>query len=317
MIQLDTPTKIKLALASMLGLIFLYFLGDWTLSGLIHARQEIMVPDLTGKSLPEAINVISEFNLGLRKDSEEFDDTIPQGTIIRQAPPAGMTVREGKIIRVVISQGGKMIFVPNVVGQSMRSAEIMIRSAGLVVGEESTRYSLKERKEYVLSQDPPSEATVEKDAMINLVISAGPPPSDIRLMPDFSDKNIEDVKKWSQENDIMLDILEETGTGVLPGTVIRQEPEVDTDISDVGRVSVTIMTADAGHVYSRTFHYEIPQGGGERNLRLVMLDQTGEKELFRGKRAPGTKLDIPVNPKGNARIRIFINNILVEEREIR
>jgi hypothetical protein len=63
------------------------------------------------------------------------------------------------------------------------------------------------------------------------------------------------------------------------------------------------------------FRYEVPQGAGDKQIRLTIQDDKGEQELFRGSRAPGSKLELPINPKGNARIRIFINNILVEERD--
>ena len=65
------------------------------------------------------------------------------------------------------------------------------------------------------------------------------------------------------------------------------------------------------------FYYEIPQGEEERQIRLVLIDENGEKELFQGSRAPGSKLEISIAPRGSARVRVFINNILVEEREVK
>jgi Uncharacterized protein conserved in bacteria len=136
----------KLALFSLVFVLVAYFIFNWTMSALIHAKKEVMIPDLKGKSLTEAVAVLSSLNVGIRKEGEEPDQSLPAGTIIRQNPLAGMSVREGKIIRVTVSQGGNVIYVPDVVSQAVRTAEIAIRSTGLAVGEESSRFSLMYKK---------------------------------------------------------------------------------------------------------------------------------------------------------------------------
>ena len=116
-----------------------------------------------------------------------------------------------------------------------------------------------------------------------------------------------------------LTVNEETAAGMAQGTVVRQDPPADTDITAYKRASIVTasLRPRTRRPMGKQLYYEIPQGGGDRQLRLVLLDDRGEKELFNGTRAPGTKLELPVDPQGRARIRIFINNILVEEREIK
>ena len=311
--------KHKIIILTVVGLVVVYALFNWTMSAFIHAKKEIMVPDLKGKSVTDAVNALSLVNLGLKKEGEENDETIPAGTIVRQSPPAGMAVREGKIIRVTVSQGGKVIYVPSISGQMARSAEVALRSAGLAIGEETQKYSLVGKQDEVLSQDPAAGQSVERDTMVNLVISAGTPPKDMVLMPDWSSgKNAGDVNAWAQANGVKLDVRQEKAMGVAEGTVIRQEPAPDTDITG-SKQAVIYVSGEAGTVPSifKIFYYEIPQGGGDRSLRVTIQDENGEKEIFRGTRPPGSKLELPINPKGNARARIFINDILVEEREIK
>lgn len=276
-----------------------------------------MIPDLKGKSITDAVNLLSPLNLGLRKEGEENDETLPVGTVVRQSPLAGMTVREGKIIRIVVSQGGKVLYVPSVAGQMARSAEIMLRTSGLTIGEESTKYSLVAKKDEIISQDPVAGQSVERDAMINMVISLGAPPQDIKLMPDWNGKKSDEAVRWAAASGISLEIRREKNPGAAPDVIFKQEPVMDTDITDSKQavIFVSDTTGSSTAAFSKIFHYEIPQGGGERQIRITIQDDKGELELFRGSRPPGSKLELPINPKGNARIRIFINNILVEERE--
>jgi serine/threonine-protein kinase len=307
-------------LAVIIGfsLVFLYLLFNWTMTALVHARGEVMVPDLHGKSLDEAMTELSTMNLGLKKEGEEFDQGQPPGTIVRQNPAAGMAVREGKIIRVTISQGGQTIYVPNVVGQAVRSAEISIRSYGLTLGEESSRYSVVVEKDRIISQDPAAGSTAAKDDLVNLVISAGKPPENIKLLPSFVGRSIDEARRWAEQNNIAVDTREEKVDGMAPGTVISQDIAPDTDLSSVRRLGFVVAGADsAASAADRTFYYEVPQGGEDRQVRLMLQDEAGERELFRGSRAPGSKLAIPVSAQGRARIRIFVNGILVEERDVK
>jgi serine/threonine-protein kinase len=228
-----------------------------------------------------------------------------------------MTVKEGKIIKVTISQGGQMVYVPNVIGQTTRSAEITVRSSGLTLGEETTRYSLMVEKDRVISQDPAGGTASEKDAIVNMVISAGQPPANVKLMPNFTGRDVSAAKEWADKNRLNVVIHEEPVAGLQPGAVIRQEPEPDADLATASGVSFTVAGGAGAAAIGKVFYYEIPQSSGEKEIRLTLTDENGEVEIFRGVRPPGTKLELPVNPKGVAKIRVFVNNILVEEREIK
>src|SRR6185295_2881979 len=81
--------------------VFGFFGGQWALEGAIHGRKQIQVPDLRGKSVLAALDTLAPMNLTLRKEGTEFDASVPVGAVLRQLPPAGTVVREGKTIRVI------------------------------------------------------------------------------------------------------------------------------------------------------------------------------------------------------------------------
>lgn len=235
---------------------------------------------------------------------------------MRQNPLSGMPVREGKIVRVSISTGGQVIYAPNLTGQSVRAAEIAIRSAGLTLGEETMRYSLLARKDYVVGQDPAAGSITDKDALVNLVISAGQPPANMKLMPDWVGKHIDEARAWADKNQMNVQVGEERAAGTAAGTIIRQEPAPDADITYAQQVMFTLADAASSEAGS-VFRYEIPQAGGPRQIRLTLVDAAGEHEIFSGSRDPGTRIEVPVNPQGAARVRVYTSGILVEERAIK
>src|SRR5689334_12104096 len=86
-----------------------YLCFDWAVGAAIHSRKVVLVPDISSKAVNDALNILSPLGLGLEKEGEQFDKRFPAGAIVRQTPAAGMPVREGRIIRVTVSQGGETL----------------------------------------------------------------------------------------------------------------------------------------------------------------------------------------------------------------
>lgn len=306
--------------AAVIGafLLFAYFILNWALEGVIHARKLQTVPDLKGRSIAAALDQLAPLNIGLRKTGVEFDAAVPISSVLRQDPPAGTVVREGKTVRVVVSQGGQTVLAPAVVGLPLRNAEMMLRQSQLSLGEVSESYSLKQDKGMVLSQDPKAEASVERDALVNLVVSGGPPPAGVALMPDFLRKTLEEAQAWAAGSGARIDVKTDAGSLFPAGTVLTQTPAADSVLSPDAKVHLLVSgrKGAATTVAAKTFKYELPQSGSESQVRIVVVDKYGERELFNGLRKPGTKIEVPVQETGGARVKIYMNGILVEERDL-
>jgi serine/threonine-protein kinase len=231
--------KVFIVLA-VIGFAF-YFAFNMIMISLVHSKKEISTPDIVGKNLYNAVEELSKYGFGLKMDGEETNQNVPAGTILRQNPPAGMYVREGKVIKVTISRGGEIIYVPNLVGQSIRSADISLRTATLVMGEVTKRYSVVADKDIIIAQDIAAGTKVDKDSVVNLIVSDGEPPEEMVLMPDFINKNLQEAAKWSSQTGISLNITKEESSELDSGIIIRQYPEPDKDITDLKNVNVTVV----------------------------------------------------------------------------
>ena len=58
----------------------------------------------------------------------EGDKRTPAGTIIRQSPSAGMMVREGRVIKITLSQGGETLIIPDLTAQPFRNAQTTLQN---------------------------------------------------------------------------------------------------------------------------------------------------------------------------------------------
>ena len=299
----------------------LFFMLQWAIEGAVHSRKTQVVPDLRGKSLSTALDMLSPLHLGLEKTSSDFDASVPIDSVLRQIPPGGTVVREDKIIRVVISQGGETVFVPAITGLPLRNAEMLLRESQLTEGDLSRAYSLKEDKGIVLSQDPKSDLGVARNSAVSLVISEGAPPSGVVLMPDFLRKNVTEAQAWAGQQNFSITINQDFSSLFPTGVILSQTPDADTVLSSATAIVITISAKPSGQALSsspqaNTFHYDVPQGAGDSLVRIVAVDKYGEHEIFNGLRKPGTKIDVPLNESGKAQIRIFLNGILVEEKDL-
>lgn len=319
--RLGTVKGLEWLVAGVVVLALAAGLSRWVLEGVVHSRKTQTVPDLKGLSLAASVDKLAPLNLGLRKEASEFDASVPVQAVLRQNPPPGTVVREGKIVRVVISQGGETVFAPSLAGLPLRNAEMMLRQAQLVLGEVSESYSLSLMKGMVMSQNPAVGASVERGSAVNLSVSGGEPPEGVLLMPDFSRKNAAEASAWALSSQIRVSISTDPTSLLASGTILTQVPPPDTALTRESRVTLVVSgrPARAGEPVAsagKVFRYELSQGGSESLVRIVVSDKYGERELYNAPRKPGSKIDIPISDTGGARVKIYVNGILVEERDL-
>lgn len=305
------------------GVVLVFFIAlivvasDWVIGALVHTRKEVSVPDLTKKSVSQALGLLASQNLALKQAGVEFAQSVPPGSVLRQIPSAGSTVREGRVIRVWISQGDEMVFVPNLTGIDLRSAQLAVRQSGLVVGKVENAYSLTYEKGLIVAQNPKADSMVQKGQSVALTISDGQPPASIILVPNLKGKNLSEATLWASAQNINLIIKEDASSPFKNGTIAEQKPGADSQIAPNGNLEVTVSRrpiTDDEKTYH--LHYEVPQGKKTSHVRVVLEDESGENEVLNETKQPGSKIDLEIPYTGNATLRIFTDGVLVREREI-
>ncbi|MDW8290984.1 MAG: PASTA domain-containing protein, partial [Armatimonadota bacterium] len=135
----------------------------------------VVVPDLQGKPLVEARRLAREADLNLVIRQEEYNEQFPEGTVYLVQPEAGTQVKVGSAVQVWVSKGSRMVEVPDVRSLSEAEARQRLVGAGLQVGKVEEKPHLTAPAGTVLSQSPPPKRRVNREAPVDLVISAGTP----------------------------------------------------------------------------------------------------------------------------------------------
>ena len=311
---------IKLILATFAAIVFGILIFNQLMGLVVHQKKEIMVPDLTGKTVGQTLQILSDQDLYIKKVGEQYNENIPDGSIIFQEPLPGSVVKEGKVIKVIVSSGGQVIFVPQLVGRFLREAKILLRQTGLVLGEETGTYSEEIKKDFVIAQDPSPEEIVARGTMINLVVSLGPArEAEVPLMVNLLGRNIKSARKILRDMNLSLGEIKETVNDSVPeGTILKQEPHPDEIIDENTVVKVTVAKKSEVHKIIReaTIYYEVSQGVLDKDVLIMVVDGQGEREVYHKMHSPGTKISLPIQVLGKAKARIFVNSILVREIEL-
>ena len=98
--------------------------------------QTVSVPDLTGLSTTDAQATVVAQGLSLNVTTDtRFSDTVPNGNIAQQDPPAGAQVGRGSVIAVIRSRGPASIDLSalNLVSQSPEAATATLQALGITV----------------------------------------------------------------------------------------------------------------------------------------------------------------------------------------
>jgi beta-lactam-binding protein with PASTA domain len=280
---------------------------------LLHSHEEVTVPSVVGKMVDEALGILSKPGLTLSQESVEYDESMPPGAILRQKPNSGMTVRKGRVIRVVVSKGGQKIFVPDVSGKSVSDAQTLVTGAGLALGEVSEAYSTVVSRGLTVAQIPKAGEVVAKGSLVDLRVSRGKPPDSVKLMPDLRNKHLEEVRAWSGKESLSLSVRESTASAALPGVVVDQDPPPDQTLEPGAQIQVVVGSLRRQGAAVQ-ISYGVPQGTEKAQVRIVTRDELGEHEIFKGERNPGDALNVPLVPSGPTRVRIYLNDVLVDER---
>ncbi len=180
----------------LIGFIALGLASGYIVFNLLSFSRTVEVPDLRGKTLLEANNILNKRGLYLKVEGEDHDPAVAPGNIARQDIPAGDKVKEHRGIKVILSKGPRVLFVPEFVGMTIEEAESIAAKSGLRVNRLLSVHSMVAEKGRIIAQRPNPEETVQGE--LSLVVSAGPYIS-IYYCPDFSNKGRDEAQGLAEK----------------------------------------------------------------------------------------------------------------------
>ena len=223
-------------LSSIVGLILLFVITLGLTIGISNARRpkEVVSPNLVGKTVDEAKQILTENKLNYVEDSQEYNSDVPAGQVISQTPTYGKKIKQNTDVKVVVSLGTETTTVPKLKGLTKDEAEDAAKSAKIKL-EFVDEISKTVEAGVIIKQEKDEGETVNAGDTVKVYVSIGTGIKQVAVVSVLNEdeatakKTLEDLgfkvdvkysKDKSETNGVVLDQSINSGTTVDEGTTI-------------------------------------------------------------------------------------------------
>lgn len=210
----------------------------------VKGAEEVMVPDVKGKELSEALLEMQVKELYPKLVLRYSDNPDDKGTILAQSPKAGSIVKAGKRINLTVSRGIVLNEIDNYVGRSYDEVKTSFQTlfsstskSPVKLAEPLYEYS-EEEPGTILRQDPPAGSQIYDAMEIVFVVSKGADNQKV-VVPSIKGMSINDMYMQMRKNNLVYDftVSEQTSD---KDTVLSQSVPENTEVEKYTRIKAEL-----------------------------------------------------------------------------
>lgn len=235
----------KFRFGLVLVLLFGFFTGFFLSFGKFWSSVEITVPDVTGKQLTLARQILEDQHLRVTV-AETFDSSVPVGVVVSQTPEAGATVKEERTITIYVSKGGEELEMPNLRGLKQSDAMNKLQQMGLRLGSSYETFS-DEDSGTVISQDPRSGTRISKGQTVDITVSKGQKIKKVTV-PDVKGVPSDRARTMIEGSNLRVGSISEEASTQAAGTIVIQTPAAGTEVDSGSAVRLVISSGSKSAV---------------------------------------------------------------------
>ena len=195
--------------------------------------REVQVPLLTGKTVNEATGMLTEAGLNLKvEEGRRLDPKVPAGQIVTQDPVAGVRTRRERSVKVWVSGGPRSTTIPELSGESERTAQLRLQQEGLGLASTAEIRSSDYPAGTVVAQFPAARTNA---AQVALLVNRGERGARY-VMPDLI--GVDEVLRARGFRATVVG--DHPYPGVAPGIVLRQNPQAGFQIAPGEPISLEV-----------------------------------------------------------------------------
>jgi serine/threonine-protein kinase len=311
-----------LALAFFVGV--LVWFGRSIQDFLQPSEPSLPAPTLVGQTLPDAMRTADRVRLHAVVISRQTSDQYPKDLVIRQDPPAGAQVREGRQISLVVSSGVQIFPMPDLRYETMREVGLDLSHFKLALGKVRQIDNDEVPPNRIVAQDPPPLSSVRVGMIVNVDVSKGV--STKAHVPNFVGFSVDDARDIAKKAKLHLGQIVWTPfgrSGPARGAVVRQNPAAGAAIQSGQDVSIQVSAGpgQAGYLVRQVHALAtVPdtQGGLAKApiVRIEVRDDTGTWSVFNAYAQPKQRLDFNLTVVGTAELDMYVNNELLSSTKL-
>ena len=291
-----------------------------TLTMIIKSEDTVIVPDLAGKNVVYALELLTDLGLNTKVEGSEYSTDMPKNNVIFQEPEPGSEIKKGRDVRVIISKGPKSILMPNLENLPVQQARIILEENSLCQGQISNIYSNRIKKDSVIAQVPTTGTMITRSECVNLLVSIGVRPQEYK-MPDLKGRFLDSAIPLIENSNLILGKIKSVFYQDKPlNTIIAQEPLSGYFVTEGGTVDLVVnrKPGKKGHGYlagspgGSFFRYRVKDGFLKKHIRVVLNSFGVSNTIFDEFIQPGKEIWLIIPNNNNTTVFLYEDDKLIK-----
>jgi len=312
----------KIAKIAAIGLAFIFVAGIsayFTLTLIIKSEDTVIVPNLEGKDVVYALELLTELELNTKVKGSEYTADIPKNYVVFQEPQAGAEIKKGRDVKIILSKGPQTVSMPGLLALSVQQANIILDENGICQGKLSSTYSQNVEKDHIIAQVPSQGTLISRGGCVDLLISKGVRPRAFQ-MPDLVGLTIEDALQSIENAKLVIGEIKSSYQKNRPrNTILKQTPVSGHRVISASPVSLLINrepTKDRpdwlyGQSPANLFSYRLDNGFLRRRIRVSLNSAGFTNDLFDGFVKAGEEIWLMIPGDAEATLFLYENDKLI------
>jgi beta-lactam-binding protein with PASTA domain len=226
--KLDGNLKV-FSITALLFVAVMFFAASAAFFSVVTGTERVLVPDVTGKELAEALIEMQDRELYPKIQLRYSNDPGDKGLILDQTPLPGAVVKAGRRVTLSVSQGVVVAEVDDYVGKKFDDVRIKLRElfSGsakqlIVLADPLYEPDIAEAGT-ILRQNPPAGTAITDLTTLTFVVSRGTQYESTRI-PHLVGMGVSDVLRQIAATKLVFDFTSRPAQeGEKPGTVVAQD----------------------------------------------------------------------------------------------
>ena len=298
-------------LSSIVGLILLFVITLGLTIGISNARRpkEVVSPNLVGKTVDEAKQILTENKLNYVEDSQEYNSDVPAGQVISQTPTYGKKIKQNTDVKVVVSLGTETTTVPKLKGLTKDEAEDAAKSSKIKL-EFVDEISKTVEAGVIIKQEKEEGETVNAGDTVKVYVSIGTGIKQVAVVSVLY-KDEETAKQTLQDLGLTVNVEYGEDKTRGNGVVLKQSIESGKTVDEGSAITITVNKLAELKTGTVTINVKSLTGFKDTYEETTTNTVTGEKETVKKEnKAQDVSFKVSVNGK-----QITRNGETVKENE--
>ena len=291
-----------------------------TLTFIIRSEDTVIVPDLVGKDVVSALELLTDLHLNTKVSGSEYSHQFPKNHVTFQEPEAGSEIKKDRDVRIMISKGTRNILMPKLVALSEQQTRMIMEENGISRGHLSRTFYKDIEPDHIIAQVPAAGVMITRGTSVDLLVSMGPRAVDLK-MPDLSGLSLDEAVLRVEKSNLAVGAIQSEFNQQKPrNIVLRQEPLAGYRVIENSPVHLIInrppgkSTTGNFHrpLYGSLLQHNMNSGFLKKRVVIELEHKNRTAEIFDAYVKPGEQLWIMVPRDRDGAIFIFEDDQLVK-----